>query len=511
VPRRQVDIDGKAAHEIVREIRDTVIEANRETPRLFELADRIVTIVNDPARAMPLDLEPMWVRISEVCEVIKTQAVPGQRGVRAKAPTDIKPPWVSAILKEPQTHFPPLNRIVHVPFFAPSGRLVAQPGYDVETGTFYHINDAALRGLAVPRTPTQADVHDALAVISEVLVDFPFKTHADKTNALAYMLLPFARDIIEGPTPMHNFEASAPGSGKGLLFKATTWPSLGAEPSAYGVSGREEEWRKELTAQLRTSPQLIWYDNVPENRKLSSATLARALTEPVFAGRILGVSEDVSVPVRCVWAMTANNPSFSDELARRVIRIRLEPDADRPEERTGFRHPDLYAWVKQHRALLVRAALTLIQAWVAGGMLEGSVSIGSYERYAGVMSGILETCGITDFMGNRDEFMQDAGEEKADWRTLVAEWRDKWGVGTAVHSKDLAWLAVTMELDMHDGSRDDQAKSMGKKLGKRRGQRFNGLTIEKHPTKRSYWWLSDGVCAPSNEVADVQSAVLLGV
>jgi hypothetical protein len=69
----------------------------------------------------------------------------------------------------------------------------------------------------------------------------------------------------------------------------------------------------------------------------------------------------------CSWLVTANNPVFSREIARRVVRTRLDAKVDRPWERKGFRHANLLAWVREHRGEIVAAVLILVQAWVAAG------------------------------------------------------------------------------------------------------------------------------------------------
>jgi hypothetical protein len=96
-------------------------------------------------------------------------------------------------------------------------------------------------------------------------------------------------------------------------------------------------------------------------------------------------------------AATGNNPEFSNEMARRLVRIRLDPHTDRPWQRSDFRHPDLMSWVRANRARLVAACLTLCQAWIAAGRPRGGRSIGSFENWAHVLGGVLEVAGIPGF------------------------------------------------------------------------------------------------------------------
>lgn len=123
----------------------------------------------------------------------------------------------------------------------------------------------------------------------------------------------------------------------------------------------DDEWRKRVTAKLRQIPSLVLIDNL--RAKLDSSAVAAALTAPFWEDRILGGSEMARFPIRCLWIATGNNPEFSNEMARRLVRIRLDPHEERPWQRTGFRHPDLMTWVRANRSRLVAACLTLCQAW----------------------------------------------------------------------------------------------------------------------------------------------------
>lgn len=126
---------------------------------------------------------------------------------------------------------------------------------------------------------------------------------------------------------------------------------------------------------------------------LDSGALASALTAALWSDRLLGTNVTLTVPVRCVWVTTANNPTMTTEIARRTIRIRLDPKQDRPWQRTGFRHTNLIAWTDENRARLIHAALVLIRAWAANGQPRSTTTLGSFERWATVMGGILGTAG----------------------------------------------------------------------------------------------------------------------
>ena len=98
------------------------------------------------------------------------------------------------------------------------------------------------------------------------------------------------------------------------------------------------------------------------------------LTTEVWEDRELGTMRMVRVPVRCISMATANNLQVAGDLPRRLVWSRLDAKMEQPDMRKpgSFKHPEILAWVGEHRGELVHAALVLIQAWVARGMKPGS-------------------------------------------------------------------------------------------------------------------------------------------
>ncbi|MGA2408805.1 MAG: hypothetical protein ABSG46_00230 [Candidatus Binataceae bacterium] len=106
---------------------------------------------------------------------------------------------------------------------------------------------------------------------------------------------------------------------------------------------------------------------------------------------MLKENRTISSPLSVVWGMSGNNPLLSDEIARRTIRIRLDLQCEHPEERTGFRHPNLVRWAMQNRSELLWAFLLLVQHWIASGCPASAVRpLGSFENWSKVLGGILE-------------------------------------------------------------------------------------------------------------------------
>ena len=413
---------------------------------------------------------------------------------RKRARVDAMPPLavVRDMLAEPDPPLPVLTRLVHAPIFAPDGSLELEPGYH-EASRIYYVPVAGFRIPPLPNgAPSAREVADAKTVILDnALVDFPFVGESERAHAIALLILPFVRELIAGPTPLHLIEKPGPGTGGTLLAEALLHPATGQQLAVMTEGRDEDEWRKRLTAKLRLGPVAVVIDNL--RRRLESSALSSAITALIVEDRILGQSEMVRLPVRCVWTATGNNPAVSNEIARRTVRIRLDAKVDRPWLRDGFCHPDLRQWIAEERGALVWAALVLALAWIAEGRPLGSKKLGMFEDWSQVIGGILEVARIPGFLANAEEFYEASDAELAAWRTFVSVWWEKYrdeevGVG------DL-WKLVNPEdgepidLDLGKGNERSQRTRFGILLTKQRDRQFDGFRIEKAGTKhRSQLW-----------------------
>jgi len=375
---------------------------------------------------------------------------------------------------------PVLTRVVETPIFDADGNLQTEPGYHKKTATYY----APPRGLKippVPAKPTQTDIESSKRIIcDELLVDFPFVgqdengNSADRANAIGLMLQPAVREMIEGPTPMHACDSTAVGSGKGLLLIVLLYPSLGRRVCICPMPKSEEEIRKVITSNLRDGTGAVMFDNV--SRVLNSGMLSAVLTADVWRDRILGKNETCTLPVKCIWTVTGNNLTVSTEIARRVVRIRLDPKCERPWERIGFKHPNLKQWVSAHRAELIHAILTLVQNWVSKGKPLGKTILGSFENWAAITGGIIEVNGFPNFLGNLQDFYETADTENAILHELVSRWWEAYN-DASIRIKDLFKLVQpdsesTEEgvdgLDLGTGKEHSRITRLGKYIAAQR-------------------------------------------
>lgn len=450
------------------------IQQMNRPERLFRSGGIPVRVENDedsPApTAQTLTEDRLTYELARSATWFKTNRV-GDR-VAAAPPRAV----VKDMLAAPVYPLPPLHSIVQAPVFAPDGSLQMEPGYHHAAKTLY----VPMPGFEVPQisdVPTREEVERAKAlIVDDLLGDFSFVGQAERANAVALMLDPFVRLMIDGPTPLRMIEAPSPGSGKGLLAAVVLSPAIGSRINLMSAANDDDEWRKRISAQLAQLPVAILMDNV--TTALDSGSLSSALTTTWWSDRRLGSNDMIRAPIHCVWIATANNPTMSTEIARRTVRIRLDPNVDRPWQRTGFRHEDLRTWAAAQRSQLVWAALTLIRSWIVAGQPLGTARLGSFERWAAVQDGILTNARVPGFLANADEFYEASDSESAIWRQFIGLWLEQFNeseVGVA----ELFDLVKEVEgFDLGKGSDSAKRITLGIQLGQRRDRVIGDCRVE---------------------------------
>lgn len=379
------------------------------------------------------------------------------------------------VLATPEPPLASLDRIVPAPVFAPDGSLVLNPGYH-PAGRIYYAPTPGLVVPSVPDRPTDAELAAAVALYrGDLFGDFPFEGDADRAHVLALALTPYLRDLIDGPTPLYLIQAPTPGTGKTLLAQVALYPFLGAPVAAMAEGRDEEEWRKRVTAALLALLPVVLIDNL--RLPLAAASVSAALTSRTWSDRVLGVSEVAEVTVRNIWVATANNPTLSEETARRTISARLDARCDRPWRRDGFRHADLIGWADERRGDLIAAALTIGRAWLAAGRPKGERTLGMFESWSAVLGSVLEVAGVPGFLDNLDDFYAEADAEGEAWRAFLGAWREEHG-DEEVTAAELLQLA-TETLDLGEGGERSRITRLGRKLGESRDRQFGDLRLER--------------------------------
>lgn len=385
--------------------------------------------------------------------------------------------------------FPPLNRVVYSPVFAQDGTLVVSSGYN-ETSGMLHVPPKGLTIPAVPDRPSRVDVKRALSLfMDELFREFPFVDEADRAHALALALQPFARDLIRGNTPLYGVEAPKQGTGKTLLVESALAPALG-DVDLYAEPHGDEEMEKRITAALASAQPLVGIDNV--TRAINYGSLASALTKPMWSGRILGESSRITAPVTCTWVLTANNPQYSDDIARRVVPIRLDAQVEAPQQRHGFKR-SLPGWALDNRGELIWAACVLVAHWLALGRpkpLDAVPHLGKFGPWRRVMGGILQALEVPGLLGNLAHLQGNSPETEA-FRLLAQEVIAIHGLGGPFNAStvvDIAREEPELASAIDPGSRSSPqglAARAGWYLKQRVGQVIGGWRLTKVPRGKS--------------------------
>ncbi len=313
----------------------------------------------------------------------------------------------------------PLEAVVSYPVIRADGSIASTPGYDPATGLFLFVPEGLV---SVPDAPTFTDAQAALVLLRELVADFPFQCPGYLTCWLAMLLTPLARYAFGGPTPLFMIDANTPGSGKTLLAEIFSKTVTGDDFAKLAPCREDDEMRKRITSIAMRGDPLILLDNVAGD--LGSPSFDAALTSTSWTDRILGASRQVTLPLYCVWVATGNNIVLAADTTRRVCHIRLVSPEERPEERTGFRHPNILEHVAQHRSELLSAALTILAAYFRAGRPKVPMKQwGSFEGWSSVVRQALIWLGEPDPAELRKELIENSDSNSNALHDLIAAWQ----------------------------------------------------------------------------------------
>ena len=476
--RPEILINQRQLRDVVEDTREAILTTN-QPPKLFLSSDcpsRLV-VNNNTLRIQFMNEDQVYGHLIRVADWYRIQ---GEKTIDAKPPREI----AKDFLANPYQDLPKLESVITTPIFNSRGQLISEPGYHPKDRIWYQpLVEFMLDDL--PVEPTDEQVSRAKDFLNELLVDFPFSAVSDRAHALGALILPFVRQMIPGCTPIHLIEATTPGSGKNLLADVISIIAVGRTCIPTTITRNEDETRKKITAILTQGNQIVLIDNLEGG--LESSQIAAALTAETWTDRLLGKSQMVELTNRAIWIVTANNPQLSLEIARRSVRIRLAPGEERPWERTSFTNDPLRDWVHENRSQLVWSIINIIQSWIAAGCPVGVRTLGSFERWADVIGGILQHVGIEGFLANTQEFYQVADYEGQQWNALIHVWQKQFDIKpTAV--KDLLSMAESRDLigfAVVGDSEQARKVRLAKKLTSLRGRRFGDWRIEITYDKRT--------------------------
>jgi hypothetical protein len=286
--------------------------------------------------------------------------------------------------RELRRRFRPLRAVIAAPTLRPDGSLLSTPGYDAVTESILAVGVAIDK---IPDAPSRDEAERAWRLLrDDALGDFPFVGDVDRAVALAALLTLVGRRAFAGPAPMFGVSADRRGTGKDLLVRVLTRIALGRPADSSPPPRSDSELRRRVTAIAREGSAAALLSNV--EGPLGGAALEDAVTATTWSDRLLNRSSILSaLPMEAVWFATGNRLATRGDMARRLLTVRLQARDEFPELRSDFRHPDLLAYVGEHRGALLRAALLILRAYIAAGRPEPPARLGSFEAWSGLIGG----------------------------------------------------------------------------------------------------------------------------
>ena len=406
----------------------------------------------------------------------------------------------------------PLAAIIRTPTLRPDGSVLQTPGYDKSTGILY-VPDGEYP--TVKENPSRDDAIQSANDLLEVVCDFEFINDDHKSVWLATVLTMVARLAIDGCVPLFAYDANARGTGKSLLTDVAGLITYGEKLPRKTWPRDDEEIRKTITSIALEGVLAVLWDNVAST--LGSASLDAAITGTTWQDRILSTNTTTgALPLTTVWLASGNNLSIGADTARRTLLCRLESSHENPEDRSDFRHPNLLAWVREHRHRLAVAGLTILRAYIAAGRPDQNlVPWGSFEEWSNLIRGSIVWAELAD-PANTRMIVREADRSTELLRLLVAGIQEVDSIGGGVTSGEIErLLSHPIQPDEHDPypilreaisecCDEPTARKIGNQLRKYIGRVCGGLCLAKIPGRaRTNCWtvqsVTSGVSGESGE------------
>lgn len=471
------------------------------TPPLYQRGDHLVRALVEEVDAAHgrktmvarlRDIKPVYLRdlIDRTADCFQYDT-DNERWVAAPSPSDI----ATTILERgpDEWDFPVVRGVISTPTMRPDGSLLTTPGYDAATRLLL-IEPPLMPPM--PDNPGREDALRGLALLDDLLVEFPLKDEVSKAVALSGFITPVVRGAFR-TAPLHGAAAPVAGTGKSYLWDTASAIAIGQLMPVISMGANEEEMEKRLGAELMTAQPLISIDNV--DKELGGAALCQVIERPIVHIRILGKSERVRIEAggHTVYT-TGNNLVIVGDLVRRVINAWLDAEAERPELRQFKADP--VAKVMNNRGVYIAAALTICRAYILAGRPDRAPPLASFEGWSNVVRSALIWLGKADCVESINMAVA-VDPERVKLRDMLSAWSAAIGIGKGYRYRlrDLIEASAAYpDLNAAVGAIDSRGKPDIRSLGDwaryNQERRLDGLRLVVDLDRKhgSYWWVEDG-------------------
>jgi putative DNA primase/helicase len=316
--------------------------------------------------------------------------------------------------------FGPLTGIIQCPTLRRDGSLLDKEGYDDQTGLVL-VN--SIRIAPIADIPTRKDAEEALALLLELLAEFPFVDEASRSVALSKILTPVLRGAME-VAPMHLDTAPRPGTGKSYLADCASMIATGDRCAVKSQSRNQDETEKRLIGSALEGRPIVALDNC--RTTLEGDFLCQLIERPLLSLRALGSSDMHRIPNTFTVSSNGNNVGVADDMVRRTIRCAMDANVENPEKRSFKAAP--LALIQANRSNYVRACLVIARAYIAAERPNRLTPLPSFEGWSAFVREPLVWLGRADPVDTMEALrLEDpAGSDRYD---VFDAWKSAIGVG----------------------------------------------------------------------------------
>jgi len=302
----------------------------------------------------------------------------------------------------------------------PTGAIdLLQPGYD---------HQAEIFTFDIPSSYEEMTLAEASEYLRSIYEHFPFSDWTEvggvrNSRSLAVQIATalgqFARFLLPKGTLRLGtiYNANSQRSGKSLLLKMSVIPVAG-ELAAQSWKSDDDELRKALDSEVLRGSSYIVFDNVRGH--VSSPTLEGFMTSPTWTGRVLGESRMFTADNDVTVYLTGNECTTSTDINHRCLFVDLFVAEAAIQDRKVPRVID-DAWLLdwKNRRKILSALWAIVRAWDQAGRPRATGKLrNGFERWCGIMGGMVEVAGFGDALGEVE--IDGAGDtQDRDLRLLV--------------------------------------------------------------------------------------------
>lgn len=311
-------------------------------------------------------------------------------------------------------------RAVHrLPVLRMDGSLIGE-GYDADTKLLVDFSGATY---PEPKTTRGAAVK-AVEWLEDLVCDFPWETELDRSTMVALLVTATMRRTFN-LCPGFLIDSPSSGIGKGTLVNMTSVLMSGRMPANMNQPGGEDELRKSVFSFLRDGVDHLSIDNI--TLPFGGEAYDTMMTSEVYTQRVLGKSETESVPNRTLITITGRNVKFRGDGVGRTMRARMITMMERPDVGRTFKYPELVEYVREHRAELVAACLTIARAYLLAGRPNKCSPLREYTQWNAMVREPILWLGRGDVIASIEAQRVDSDEDVTAYLELAAAWYDVYG------------------------------------------------------------------------------------